>query len=47
MSGRVIGVVQDFNFRSLHTLVEPLVMYPTTDDFSGSPSSSGPSSSGC
>jgi putative ABC transport system permease protein len=33
-SGRVIGVVRDFNFRSLHTLIEPLVMYPTTHDFS-------------
>ena len=32
--GRVIGVVRDFNFRSLHTLIEPLVMFPTTHDFS-------------
>ena len=36
-SGRVIGVVRDFNFRSLHTLIEPLVMYPTTHDFSQVP----------
>jgi putative ABC transport system permease protein len=37
MSGRVIGVVRDFNFRSLHTLIEPLVMYSTTHDFSQVP----------
>lgn len=36
-NGRVIGVVRDFNFRSLHTPVEPLVMYPTTHDFSDVP----------
>jgi putative ABC transport system permease protein len=36
-SGRVIGVVRDFNFRSLHTVIEPLVMYPTTHDFSQVP----------
>jgi len=35
--GRVIGVVQDFNFRSLHTAVEPLVMYATSHDFSNIP----------
>ncbi|MFL6602599.1 MAG: FtsX-like permease family protein [Steroidobacteraceae bacterium] len=26
--GRVVGVVSDFNFKSLHTRVEPLVLYP-------------------
>ena len=26
-SGRVIGVVKDFNFKSLHTAVEPFLMY--------------------
>jgi putative ABC transport system permease protein len=26
-SGRVVGVLKDFNFKSLHTLVEPVVMY--------------------
>jgi putative ABC transport system permease protein len=25
--GRVVGVVKDFNFKSLHTLVEPVIMY--------------------
>ncbi len=33
-SGRVIGVVHDFNFKSLHSLIEPFVMYPLSDDFS-------------
>ncbi|HEV7632779.1 MAG TPA: ABC transporter permease [Steroidobacteraceae bacterium] len=33
-SGRVIGVVQDFNFKSLHTLIEPFAMYPINNDFS-------------
>jgi putative ABC transport system permease protein len=36
-SGRVIGVVQDFNFRSLHALIEPLVMLPLIDDWSTQP----------
>jgi len=36
-SGRVIGVVRDFNFRSLHTEVEPLVMFATNHDFSNIP----------
>jgi putative ABC transport system permease protein len=36
-AGRVIGVVRDFNFKSLHTLIEPFVMYPIVDDFSGVP----------
>jgi putative ABC transport system permease protein len=26
-AGRVVGVVKDFNFKSLHTLVEPVIMY--------------------
>jgi len=34
-AGRVVGVLADFNFKSLHTLVEPLLMYPLPDDFSG------------
>src|SRR5690606_5154612 len=33
-AGRVIGVVADFNFKSLHTEIEPLVMYPLVDDYS-------------
>jgi putative ABC transport system permease protein len=33
-AGRVIGVVSDFNFRSLHTAVEPFAMYPLQNDFS-------------
>jgi len=34
-AGRVVGVLADFNFKSLHTRVEPLLMYPLPDDFSG------------
>jgi putative ABC transport system permease protein len=34
-NGRVIGVVQDFNFKSLHTVIEPFAMYPMRSDFSG------------
>jgi putative ABC transport system permease protein len=33
--GRVIGVVSDFNYKSLRSSVEPLAMYPFNDDFSG------------
>jgi putative ABC transport system permease protein len=36
-SGRVIGVVEDFNFRSLHKLVEPLVLLPLSTDMSDVP----------
>ncbi len=36
-TGRVIGVVRDFNFKSLHTLIEPLVITPLSDDLSGTP----------
>jgi putative ABC transport system permease protein len=36
-TGQVIGVVSDFNFRSLHTLIEPLVMLPLSDDLSDTP----------
>jgi len=35
--GRVIGVVRDFNFKSLHTLIEPLVMSPLSNDLSDTP----------
>ena len=35
--GKVIGVVQDFNFKSLHSLIEPFAMYPLSDDFSTVP----------
>lgn len=31
---RVIGVVRDFNFKSLHTAVEPLVLRPLSTDYS-------------
>lgn len=34
---RVIGVVRDFNFKSLHTLIEPSVIGILSDDFSGMP----------
>ncbi|MBN1238657.1 MAG: ABC transporter permease [Gammaproteobacteria bacterium] len=33
-NGRVIGVVSDFNFQSLHTAVEPFAIYPLQTDFS-------------
>ena len=36
-SGRVIGVVRDFNFKSLHTLIEPFAMYPMNQDYSAVP----------
>jgi putative ABC transport system permease protein len=36
-SGRVVGVVGDFNFKSLHTPIEPLAMLPLTHDFSQVP----------
>ncbi|HYP81177.1 MAG TPA: FtsX-like permease family protein [Steroidobacteraceae bacterium] len=32
--GRVVGVVKDFNFKSLHTAVEPMVMYRLNMDLS-------------
>jgi putative ABC transport system permease protein len=35
--GRVVGVVQDFNFKSLHTQIEPLLMYPMNMDYSAVP----------
>ena len=35
--GRVIGVVSDFNFQSLRSEVEPLVLYPQVFDFSNVP----------
>lgn len=33
-AGRVIGVVQDFNFKSLHFAVEPFMLWPLSDDLS-------------
>jgi putative ABC transport system permease protein len=35
LTGRVVGVLQDFNFKSLHTAVEPLLMFPLPDNFAG------------
>ena len=35
--GRVVGVVQDFNFKSLHYAIEPLIMSTLPNDFSGIP----------
>jgi sporulation protein YlmC with PRC-barrel domain len=32
--GRVVGVVQDFNFRSLHHQIEPLVLVQVNNDMS-------------
>ena len=31
-AGRVVGVVRDFNFKSLHHLIEPLVLLPSNND---------------
>jgi putative ABC transport system permease protein len=39
----VIGVVKDFNFKSLHTLIEPFGMLPLNDDLSALPQSARPS----
>jgi putative ABC transport system permease protein len=36
-SGTVIGVVADFNFRSVHSEIEPFVLYPFVIDFSEMP----------
>jgi putative ABC transport system permease protein len=36
-NGRVVGVVKDFNFKSLHTTIEPAVMYRLSTDFSRVP----------
>lgn len=36
-SGRVIGVVGDFNFKSLHTLIEPFAMHPLNEDLASIP----------
>jgi putative ABC transport system permease protein len=36
-AGRVIGVMRDFNFKSLHTKIEPLAVYPLNMDLSGMP----------
>jgi len=33
-SGRVVGVVQDFNFKSLHSPIEAFAMWRLVDDFS-------------
>jgi len=33
-NGRVVGVVKDFNFKSLHHLIEPLVLLPSNNDMS-------------
>jgi putative ABC transport system permease protein len=34
MSGRVVGVLEDFNFQSLHKAIEPFVLYAINNDFS-------------
>jgi len=34
MSGRVVGVIEDFNFQSLHKSIEPFVLYAISNDFS-------------
>lgn len=35
--GRVIGVLEDFNYRSLHASIEPFAVYPIQSDFSSVP----------
>jgi putative ABC transport system permease protein len=35
LTGRVVGVLADFNYKSLHSKVEPLLMFPLPDDFTG------------
>jgi putative ABC transport system permease protein len=39
----VIGVVRDFNFKSLRTIIEPFALLPISDDFSALPESARPS----
>ena len=34
-AGRVIGVVEDFNFKSLHTPIEPVAVFAMNMDYSG------------
>ena len=41
-SGKVIGVVEDFNFKSLHSKIEPFAMWPLSDDFSAIPAGARP-----
>jgi putative ABC transport system permease protein len=41
--GHVIGVVKDFNFKSLRTPIEPFVLLPLKYDLSGLPASARPS----
>ena len=36
-TGRVVGVVRDFNFKSLHYKIEPFAMYTLTNDFANTP----------
>ena len=36
-SGKVIGVVKDFHFKSLHSPVEPFILYPFNDNFENVP----------
>jgi len=40
--GKVIGVVEDFNFKSLHSRIEPFAMWPISDDFSTIPAAARP-----
>jgi putative ABC transport system permease protein len=35
LTGRVVGVLADFNYKSLHSKVEPLLLFPQPDDFTG------------
>ena len=42
VNGKVIGVVQDFHARSLHTPVEPFVLYQFNDDFQNIPAAARP-----
>jgi putative ABC transport system permease protein len=42
LPGPVIGVVKDFNFKSLRTSVEPFAMFRNTNDFSNVPRNARP-----
>jgi putative ABC transport system permease protein len=37
VDGRVVGVMADFNYKSLHTRVEPVLAFQSPDDFTGLP----------
>ena len=40
-SGTVVGIVKDFNFRSLHEEIAPFAIYRLVDNFANLPAPSG------